>query len=99
MYLSSLKLNSPFVGLIVSMDLTSRIDGDGGPTVVAVAVTGGNGSGKGSRRAVRWAVDNLFHKADRFVFIHVIPNITSIPTPCTVLYQSLYILLIILLIS
>ncbi|KAK1413847.1 hypothetical protein QVD17_29583 [Tagetes erecta] len=63
------------------MDSTATIDGDGGPTVVAVAVTGGNAGGKGSRRAVRWAVDNLFHKADRFVLIHVIPNITSVPTP------------------
>ncbi|KAK9274648.1 hypothetical protein L1049_021899 [Liquidambar formosana] len=50
---------------------------------VAVAVKGGGGGfgGKGSRRAVRWAVENLMPKADRFILIHVIPTITSIPTP------------------
>ncbi|KAK8503134.1 hypothetical protein V6N13_025894 [Hibiscus sabdariffa] len=44
-------------------------------TAVAIAVKGGNGS----RRAVRWAVENL--KADRFVLVHVMPAITSVPTP------------------
>ncbi|KAJ0491244.1 putative protein kinase RLK-Pelle-RLCK-IXb family [Helianthus annuus] len=66
------------------MESTTMIDGGGGPTVVAVAVKGGNPGGiggKGSRRALRWAVDNLFQKADRFVLVHVIPNITTIPTP------------------
>ncbi|KVH93990.1 Concanavalin A-like lectin/glucanase, subgroup [Cynara cardunculus var. scolymus] len=66
------------------MNSTSTIDSDGSPSVVAVAVTGGNAGGiggKGSRRAVCWAVENLFQKADRFVLIHVIPNITSIPNP------------------
>ncbi|GMN20566.1 hypothetical protein TIFTF001_048772, partial [Ficus carica] len=50
---------------------------------VAVAVKGdtvGSG-GNGSRRAVRWAVENLMPRADRFVLVHVIPKITSIPTP------------------
>ncbi|XP_071717562.1 U-box domain-containing protein 34-like isoform X2 [Rutidosis leptorrhynchoides] len=63
---------------------TSTINGDGSSAVVAVAVKGGYAGGiggKGSRRAVGWAIENLFHKADRFVLIHVIPNITSIPTP------------------
>ncbi|KAK9060822.1 hypothetical protein SSX86_021528 [Deinandra increscens subsp. villosa] len=63
---------------------TSMIDGGEGPSVVAVAVKVGNAGGiggKGSRRAVRWALENLFQKADRFLLIHVIPNITSIPTP------------------
>ncbi|ONH97695.1 hypothetical protein PRUPE_7G205400 [Prunus persica] len=47
-------------------------------TSVAVAVKGGS---SGSRRAVNWAVENLMPKADRFVLVHVIPKITSIPTP------------------
>ncbi|CAN7050776.1 unnamed protein product [Brassica rapa subsp. trilocularis] len=64
--------------------------GSGGPKAqegelfVAVAVKGMIGDklgGGGSRRAVRWAVDNLLPKADRFVMIHVIPTITTIPTP------------------
>ncbi|XP_023641715.1 U-box domain-containing protein 34 isoform X1 [Capsella rubella] len=69
--------------------LTKEMSG-GGPKVeegqqfVAVAVKGLIGDklgGAGSRRAVRWAVDNLLPKADRFVLVHVIPTITSIPTP------------------
>ncbi|KAG8491461.1 hypothetical protein CXB51_014835 [Gossypium anomalum] len=44
-------------------------------TTVAIAVK----SGSGSRRAVRWVVENL--KADRFVLVHVMPAVTSIPTP------------------
>ncbi|CAH1425244.1 unnamed protein product [Lactuca virosa] len=69
------------------MESTSTVDRAGAPSavVVAVAVKGGGNTGgiggKGSRRAVRWAVENLFQKADRFILIHVIPNITSIPTP------------------
>lgn len=51
-------------------------------TSVAVAVkvdaSSGNG-GSGSRRAVRWAAENL--KADRLVLVHVMPAVTSIPTP------------------
>ncbi|KAE9448810.1 hypothetical protein C3L33_19296, partial [Rhododendron williamsianum] len=52
-------------------------------TTVAVAVKGsGSGrGGNGSRRAVWWAVENLMPKADRFVLIHVVPRITSVPTP------------------
>ncbi|KAI4335267.1 hypothetical protein L6164_013930 [Bauhinia variegata] len=49
---------------------------------VAVAVNGGSAAGgKGSRRAVQWAVDNLMPQADKFILIHVMPKITSIPTP------------------
>lgn len=51
-------------------------------TSVAVAVNGGGG-GKGSRRAVLWAVENLMPEADRFILVHVMPKITSIPTPST----------------
>lgn len=50
---------------------------------VAVAVHGDSDSGgKGSRRAVTWAIENLLHEADRFVLVHVMPKIASIPTPC-----------------
>ncbi|XP_058213614.1 U-box domain-containing protein 34-like [Rhododendron vialii] len=51
-------------------------------TTVAVAVKGNGGGrgGNGSCRAVRWAVENLMPKADRFVLIHVVPRITSVPT-------------------
>ena len=56
-------------------------------TSVAVAVNGGPGSrGSGSRRAVRWAVENLSADADPLILIHVMPAITSIPTPCTSLF-------------
>lgn len=44
-----------------------------------MAVRGGGG--RGSRRAVRWAAENLLPEADRFVLVHVMPTITSIPTP------------------
>ncbi|KAH7850735.1 hypothetical protein Vadar_002226 [Vaccinium darrowii] len=53
------------------------------PSTVAVAIKSGKGhrGGNGSRRAVRWAVENLMPKADRFVLVHVMPaKITSIPT-------------------
>uniref|UniRef100_A0A0D3D821 UspA domain-containing protein n=1 Tax=Brassica oleracea var. oleracea TaxID=109376 RepID=A0A0D3D821_BRAOL len=55
-----------------------------GELFVAVAVKsiiGDKLGGGGSRRAVRWAVDNLLPKAYRLVMIHVIPTITTIPTP------------------
>ncbi|XP_021276863.1 U-box domain-containing protein 34-like isoform X2 [Herrania umbratica] len=48
-------------------------------TTVAVAVKGGASGGSGSRRAVLWAVENL--KADRFVLVHVMPAVASVPTP------------------
>ncbi|OMO91695.1 hypothetical protein COLO4_18164 [Corchorus olitorius] len=54
----------------------------GAPTsmmTVAVAVKGGSSGGRGSRRAARWAVENL--KADRFLLVHVMPAVTSVPTP------------------
>lgn len=66
--------------------LAMSVDGDSAPpplTTVAVAVKGGRGGdgGRGSRRAVRWAAENLMPKADRIVLIHVMPAITTIPTP------------------
>ncbi|OMO67262.1 hypothetical protein CCACVL1_20665 [Corchorus capsularis] len=54
----------------------------GAPTsmmTVVVAVKGGSSGGRGSRRAARWAVENL--KADRFLLVHVMPAVTSVPTP------------------
>ena len=62
-------------------------------TAVAVAVKGRGDclGGNGSRRAVRWAAENLMPSADRFVLIHVIPAITSIPTPCNRLLLSYYV--------
>ncbi|KAK4368630.1 hypothetical protein RND71_012422 [Anisodus tanguticus] len=57
-----------------------KVDGDGRPMVdVAVAVK--SGEGKGSQRAVRWAIEKLLPKVHRFFLIHVMPTITSIPTP------------------
>ncbi|KAL8503003.1 hypothetical protein ACS0TY_021938 [Phlomoides rotata] len=46
---------------------------------VAVAVK--SAEGRGSRRAVQWAVENLMHKADCLVLVHVMPTITAVPTP------------------
>ncbi|XP_075650817.1 U-box domain-containing protein 34 [Castanea sativa] len=50
---------------------------------VAVAVNGvaGGAGGRASRRAVRWAVENLMPESGRFILVHVMPKITSIPTP------------------
>ncbi|XP_030530038.1 U-box domain-containing protein 34-like [Rhodamnia argentea] len=53
-------------------------------SAMAVAVKGdlsGFEGGRGSRRAVRWAIENLMPRADRFVLVHVMPRVTSIPTP------------------
>ncbi|CAN4094505.1 unnamed protein product [Withania somnifera] len=48
---------------------------------VAVAVAVKSAEGRGSQRAVKWAVEKLLAKAHRFVLIHVMPTITTIPTP------------------
>ncbi|WOL09153.1 U-box domain-containing protein 34 isoform X2 [Canna indica] len=45
---------------------------------VAVAVAGDDSR---SRRAVRWAAEHLVPHAHRVVLVHVIPAITSIPSP------------------
>ncbi|KAK6151974.1 hypothetical protein DH2020_014609 [Rehmannia glutinosa] len=50
-------------------------------STVAVAVAVKSAEGRGSQRAVRWAVENLMHKANRLVLVHVMPTITSVPTP------------------
>ncbi|KAI3906480.1 hypothetical protein MKX01_029095 [Papaver californicum] len=47
--------------------------------IVAVAV---KGNSKSSKRAVRWAIDNLMiHSHHQFLLIYVMPSITFIPTP------------------
>ncbi|KAK4391824.1 U-box domain-containing protein 34 [Sesamum angolense] len=47
---------------------------------VSVAVK--SAEGRGSQRAVRWAVENLMQSAaDRLVLVHVMAPITSVPTP------------------
>ncbi|GER36020.1 U-box domain-containing protein kinase family protein [Striga asiatica] len=53
-----------------------------GGAVETVAVAVKSADGRGSRRAVRWAVENLIDKVDRLVLVHVMPVITSVPTPC-----------------
>ncbi|KAL8136515.1 hypothetical protein V2J09_002516 [Rumex salicifolius] len=50
-------------------------------TVAVAVANSGNGRGNGSRRAVRWAAENLIPQADRFILVHVMPNVTHIPTP------------------
>ncbi|KAL2229117.1 UNVERIFIED_CONTAM: U-box domain-containing protein 34 [Sesamum indicum] len=46
---------------------------------VSVAVK--SAEGRGSQRAVRWAVENLMQSAVRLVLVHVMAPITSVPTP------------------
>ncbi|KAK6944799.1 Serine-threonine/tyrosine-protein kinase, catalytic domain [Dillenia turbinata] len=56
---------------------------DGETPTVAVAVQGdGTSTGRGSRRALRWALDNLSTQSHRLILVHVMPSITSVPTPC-----------------
>uniref|UniRef100_A0A1J3GWA9 RING-type E3 ubiquitin transferase n=1 Tax=Noccaea caerulescens TaxID=107243 RepID=A0A1J3GWA9_NOCCA len=53
-------------------------------SMIAVAVKGSVGDavgGAASRRALRWAVENFLPKIDRLVLVHVMPTITSIPSP------------------
>ncbi|OIW18729.1 hypothetical protein TanjilG_13481 [Lupinus angustifolius] len=61
--------------------MSTSLAAGGGLRTLAVAVTSGSGTGRGSCRAVDWAVENLLPQADRFILVHVIPAITSIPTP------------------
>lgn len=65
-----------------------KVDGDTGSSPapatanITVAVAVKSAEGRGSQRAVKWAVEKLLPKANRFVFIHVMPIIATIPTPC-----------------
>lgn len=67
-----------------------KVDGDAGaspapaPVNVTVAVAVKSVEGNGSQRAVKWAVEKLLPKANRFVLVHVMPTITTIPTPCKI---------------
>ncbi|KAK4727691.1 hypothetical protein R3W88_032608 [Solanum pinnatisectum] len=59
-----------------------KVAGDTGvPANVTVAVAVKSEEGSGSQRAVKWAVEKLLPKANRFVLVHVMPTITTIPTP------------------
>ncbi|XP_060189083.1 U-box domain-containing protein 34 isoform X1 [Lycium barbarum] len=55
-----------------------KVEGD---AMVNVGVAVKSIEGKGSQRAVRWGIDKLLPKANRFYLIHVMPTLTSIPTP------------------
>lgn len=59
-----------------------RVSGGGAPAMATVAVAVKSAEGRGSQRAVRWAAENLMQKTDRLVLVHVMPTITSVPTPC-----------------
>ncbi|XP_055824865.1 U-box domain-containing protein 34-like isoform X2 [Solanum dulcamara] len=62
-----------------------KVEGDGPPSAAAamvnVAVAVKSAEGRGSQRAVRWAIEKLLPKAHRFFLIHVMPTVTAIPTP------------------
>lgn len=67
----------------------------GAPTysMIAVAVKGSVGDavgGAASRRALRWAVENFLPKIDRLVLVHVMPTVTSIPSPCKLDFEFRY---------
>lgn len=58
---------------------------------ISVAVKGSVGDavgGTASRRALRWTIENLLPKLDRLVLVHVMPTVTSIPSPCKSLDSS-----------
>ncbi|CAI9100637.1 OLC1v1037772C1 [Oldenlandia corymbosa var. corymbosa] len=60
--------------------MSGNSDGDGAAAgTVAVAVK--SSAGRGSQRAVQWVADNLMQKADGFVLVHVMPTVTTVPTP------------------
>jgi hypothetical protein len=51
---------------------------------VSVAVKGSVGDavgGTASRRALRWTIENFLPKIDRLVLVHVMPTVTTIPSP------------------
>ncbi|GMH04094.1 hypothetical protein Nepgr_005933 [Nepenthes gracilis] len=51
-------------------------------TTVAVAVSsGGSDRGNGSKRAVRWAAENLLSHSHRLTLVHVMPPVAHILTP------------------
>ncbi|KAI3991962.1 hypothetical protein MKX01_012907 [Papaver californicum] len=63
-----------------SSSVTSSSSSISTTQITAVAV---KGNSKSSKRAVRWAIDNLkIHAYDHhFLLVYVMPSVTSIPTP------------------
>ncbi|PIN26980.1 Serine/threonine protein kinase [Handroanthus impetiginosus] len=58
-----------------------KVSGGSSPEMATVAVAVKSAKGSGSQRAVQWAVENLMHKADRLVLVHVMPKVNCVPTP------------------
>ncbi|KFK27262.1 hypothetical protein AALP_AA8G359100 [Arabis alpina] len=70
--------------VVMSNKFFELIGGAPSYSSVAVAVKGSIGDavgGAASRRALRWAVENFLPNIDRLVLVHVIPAITTIPSP------------------
>ncbi|CAN8253059.1 unnamed protein product [Cochlearia groenlandica] len=68
----------------MSSKFFESIGGSPSYSTIAVAVKGSVGDGVGgaaSRRALRWAVENLLPRIDRLVLVHVMPIVTTIPSP------------------
>ncbi|WZY81168.1 hypothetical protein YC2023_027552 [Brassica napus] len=70
--------------VVMSNKFFESIGGAPAYSTVAVAVKGSVGDavgGAASRRALRWTVENLLPNVDRLVLVHVMPNVTTIPSP------------------
>ncbi|KAK4756918.1 hypothetical protein SAY87_007045 [Trapa incisa] len=84
-FLAHNRASSSFPGQLDKMSTAGAGVPPAAMNAVAVAVKGEVGGfsrgGNSSKRAVRWAAENLLHTADRFILVHVMPKITSIPTP------------------
>lgn len=72
--------------VVMSNKFFESIGGAPAYSTVAVAVKGTVGGdavgGAASRRALRWTVENLLPNVDRLVLVHVMPTVTTIPSPC-----------------
>ncbi|KAF3545329.1 hypothetical protein DY000_02001213 [Brassica cretica] len=70
--------------VVMSNKFFESIGGAPAYSMVAVAVKGSAGDavgGAASRRALRWTVENLLPNVDRLVLVHVMPTVTTIPSP------------------
>ncbi|CAH2069674.1 unnamed protein product [Thlaspi arvense] len=70
--------------VVMSNKFFDLIGGAPAYSSVSVAVKGSVGDavgGAASRRALRWAVETLLPRIDRLVLVHVMPTLTSIPSP------------------
>ncbi|WZZ39066.1 hypothetical protein YC2023_035325 [Brassica napus] len=70
--------------VVMSNKFFESIGGAPAYSMVAVAVKGSVGDavgGAASRRALRWTVENLLPNVDRLVLVHVMPTVTTIPSP------------------